>query len=283
MVSVPARREQAQYAVERGLTHRKACALLGISRSGLYYSPKMPEKDSPVIDAMKRLSETYPRFGSRRIRIFLQREGLSVGKERCARLWAMAGLQVPKKRRRKQSVTRQRPFAPTGKNAVWCYDFVYDACANGQKLKCLTVVDEYTRECLAIDVAGSIRSLRVIEVLSRLMSIHGVPEYLRSDNGPEFVSHALLQWATNNSLELALIEPGKPWQNGTNESFNGKFRDECLSAEWFRSRLEAKVVIEDWRIHYNNVRPHSSLNYQTPSEFIGKLNNNLITEAGVSM
>lgn len=144
-------------------------------------------------------------------------------------------------------------------------------------------MDEYTRECLAIDVAGSIRSSRVIEVLSRLMSIHGVPEYLRSDNGPEFVSHALLQWATNNSLELALIEPGKPWQNGTNESFNGKFRDECLSAEWFRSRIEAKVVIEDWRIYYNNVRPHSSLNYQTPSEFIGKLNNNLITKAGVSM
>lgn len=283
MVSVPARREQAQYAVKRGLNHRKACALLGISRSGLYYSPKMPEKDSPVIDAMKRLSATYPRFGSRRIRIFLQREGLYVGKERCARLWAMAGLQVPKKRRRKQSVTRQRPLAPAGKNAVWCYDFVYDACANGQKLKCLTVVDEYTRECLAIDVAGSIRSSRVIEVLSRLMSIHGVPEYLRSDNGPEFVSHALLEWATNNSLELALIEPGKPWQNGTNESFNGKFRDECLSAEWFRSRIEAKVVIEDWRIHYNNVRPHSSLNYQTPSEFIGKLNNNLITKAGVSM
>lgn len=283
MVSVQARREQAHYAVERGLAHRKACTLLGISRSGLYYSPKMPEKDAPVISAMKRLSATYPRFGSRRIRIFLQREGLSVGKERCARLWAIAGLQVPKKRQRKRSLTRQRPLAPTAKNAVWCYDFVYDACANGQKLKCLTVVDEYTRECLAIDVAGSIRSSRVIEVLSRLMCIHGVPGYLRSDNGPEFVSHALLQWAAKGSLELALIEPGKPWQNGTNESFNGKFRDECLSAEWFRCRLEAKVVIEDWRMHYNEVRPHSSLNYQTPWEFKNKLINNLITEANVSM
>lgn len=283
MVSVQARREQAHYAIKRGLTHRRACTLLKISRSGYYYSPKMPEKDVPVIEAMKQLSATYPRFGSRRIRIFLQREGFSIGKERCARIWATAGLQVPKKRRRKQMVTRQRPLAPTAKNAVWCYDFVYDACANGQKIKCLTVVDEYTRECLAIDVAGSIRSSRVIEVLSRLMCIHGVPRYLRSDNGPEFVSHALLQWAAKASLQLALIEPGKPWQNGTNESFNGKFRDECLSAEWFRSRLEAQVVIEDWRIHYNDVRPHSSLNYQTPSEFKSKLNNNLITEAYVSM
>jgi putative transposase len=144
---------------------------------------------------------------------------------------------------------------------------VYDACANGQVLKCLTVVDEYTRECLAIDVAASIRSERVIEVLTKLMLVHGVPHTLRSDNGPEFVSNALLQWVQDEQLNLALIEPGKPWQNGTNESFNGKFRDECLSMEWFRNRLEAKVVIEDWRKHYNSVRPHSSLNYLTPDEF----------------
>lgn len=150
-----------------------------------------------MIKAMKRLSATYPRFGSRRIRIFLQREGLSIGKKRCTRLWAMAGLQVPKKRQRKRSLPRQRPLAPTAKNAVWCYDFVYDACANGQKLKCLTVVDEYKRECLAIDVAGSIRSSRVIEVLSRLMCL---PGYLRSDNGPEFVSHALLKSAASRPL-----------------------------------------------------------------------------------
>lgn len=283
MVSVQARREQAHYAIARGLTHRRACMLLGISRSGYYYVPKMPDKDGPVLNAMKRLSAIYPRFGSRRIRIFLEGEGFFVGKERCARIWSTAGLQVPQKRRRKQSVTRHRPFAPATKNSVWCYDFVYDGCANGQKLKCLTVVDEYTRECLAIDVAGSIRSARVIEVLSRLMCIHGVPRYLRSDNGPEFVSHALLAWANKSSLQLILIEPGKPWQNGTNESFNGKFRDECLSVEWFRSRLEAQVVIEDWRTHYNHVRPHSSLDYQTPCEFKDKLDNKLTIKAAVSM
>jgi len=147
-----------------------------------------------------------------------------------------------------------------GAKELWAYDFVYDACANGQQIKCLTVVDEYTRECLGIDVAGSIRSGRVIEVLSRLISERGAPLRLRSDNGPEFVSKALLKWPAQESLDLALIEPGKPWQNGLNESFNGKFRDECLSMEWFRCRAEARVVIEEWRRFYNSVRPHSSLN-----------------------
>ena len=283
MVSVQARREQVSYAMERGLSQRMSCALLSVSRSNLYYSPKMPVKDAPVIDAMKSLSGIYPRFGSRRIRIFLQRDGINLGKERCGRLWAKAGLQVPKKRRRRRVGVTLRPLAPKAKNSVWCYDFVYDACANGQKLKCLTVVDEYTRECLAIDVSGAIRSSRVIDILSRLMRLHGVPRYLRSDNGPEFVSKALLEWATKEPLQLALIDPGKPWQNGTNESFNGKFRDECLSMEWFRNRLEARVVIEDWRVHYNNVRPHSSLDYRTPNEFKATLGDNLTVGADFSM
>jgi putative transposase len=194
MVSVQARKEQARYAIGRGLNHRRACTLLTINRSSLNYVYKMPTKDAPVIDAMKKLSGTYPRFGSRRIKIFLQREGIVIGKERCSRLWAKTGLQVPKKRRRKIIGKKSRPLTPTSRNYVWSYDFVYDACANNQKLKCLTVVDEYTRECLAIDVSGAIRSRRVIDVLSRLMSIHGVPKYLRSDNGPEFVSKALLEW-----------------------------------------------------------------------------------------
>jgi len=154
-----------------------------------------------------------------------------------------------------------------GANHVWAYDFVFDTCANGQSLKCLTVIDEFTRECLAIDVAGSIRSGRVIEVLARLISEHGAPKFLRSDNGPEFVSKAILEWLEIAGIQTALIDPGKPWQNGSDESFNGRFRDECLSIEWFRSRREAKVIIEVWRRHYNAVRPHSSLDYRTPIEF----------------
>lgn len=128
-------------------------------------------------------------------------------------------------------------------------------------------MDEYTRECLAIDVAGAIRSKRVIEVLSRLVSLHGAPLFMRSDNGPEFVSHAILEWIAHAGIATVLNDPGKPWQNGTDESFNGKFRDECLSIEWFRSRREAAVLIEAWRNHYNEVRPHSSLQYLTPVEF----------------
>ena len=146
-------------------------------------------------------------------------------------------------------------------------DDVFDACANGQQLKCLTVIDEWTRECLAIDVAGSIRSPRVIDVLARLVSVHGAPKYLRSDNGPEFVSTALMRWLLREGINTALIAPGKPWENGADESFNGKLRDECLSMEWFRSRPEAIAIIETWRRHFNEVRPHSSLGYKTPSQF----------------
>jgi putative transposase len=144
---------------------------------------------------------------------------------------------------------------------------VFDGCANGQQLKCLTVLDEFSRECLAIDVAGSIRSGRVIEVLSQLVSIHGAPKHLRSDNGPEFVSRAVLRWLAEAKIETALIDPGKPWQNAAGESFNGRFRDECLSLEWFRNRLDARITIGEWRRHYNETRPHSSLGNLTPAEF----------------
>ena len=138
-------------------------------------------------------------------------------------------------------------------------------------LKCLTVVDEYTRECLAIDVAGRLRSRRVIDQLARPISAHGAPRYIRSDNGSEFVSGAILQWLMDNGINTALIDPGKPWQNGLDESFNGKFRDECLNMEWFRSRAEARVIIEAWRQQYNHVRPHSSLNYMAPNEYVNSL------------
>jgi putative transposase len=184
-------------------------------------------------------------------------------------------LQLPRKRGRKRIAGgRPRPNAPNGPNQVWSYDFVFDGCANGQKLKCLTVSDEWTKEGLAIEVDGRIRSPRVIAVLSRLVSERGAPRYLRSDNGPEFVSRALLKWIVEQGIETALIDPGKPWQNGATESFNGKFRDECLSLEWFRSRAEAKVLIESWRRHFNAVRPHSSLGYMTPNEFVASIATN---------
>jgi len=268
-------------AVERGHSIRGACGLIGVARSMMGYRSIRAEKDAPAVAAMRSLSAQYPRYGYRRIRIFLEREGHSMGNERAHRLWRRAGLQLPRRRpRRRVAESRPRPLPPQAPNHVWAYDFVFDACANGQQLKCLTVVDEFTSECLAIDVAGGIRSSRVIEVLSRLVSLRGAPSAIRSDNGPEFVSRAILKWLADSKIHTALIDPGKPWQNGTNESFNGKFRDECLSLEWFRSREEARVVIETWRRHYNLVRPHSRLKYLTPHEF--KLRYDSTTAGAVS-
>lgn len=273
-MSVPARRRQVAYGRERGLSARRACTLFSVGRSALRYRSRKAAKDAAVIARMRELSAQYPRCGYRRIRIYLDRDGHRMSVGRAYRLWRSAGLQLPRRRARKRVASpRPRPRVPCGPNQVWSYDFVFDHCANGQQLKCLTVTDEFTKEGLAIEVDGRIRSSRVIDVLSRLVSARGAPAFLRSDNGPEFVSKALLSWIAAQGIGTALIEPGKPWQNGVVESFNGKFRDECLNLEWFRSRAEAKVIIEAWRRHYNEVRPHSSLGYLTPNEFVARQQN----------
>ncbi len=272
MVAARQRRHQVAYGTQRGLSQRRSCALFSVARSALDYRSKLDQKDGPALVAMRRLARLYPRFGYRRIAILLRREGHPMSFDRAWRLWKKAELQVPKKRkRRRPAASRPRPLPPQRQNSVWAYDFVFDRCANGQTLKCLTMVDEYTRRCLAIDVANRIRSARVIDRLSKLISVHGAPRYIRSDNGSEFVSKATLKWLTENRINTAFIDPGKPWQNGFDESFNGKLRDDCLNMEWFRSRTEAKIIIEAWRKHYNKERPHSSLSYQTPNEFTKSL------------
>jgi putative transposase len=244
------------------------------------YESTLARRDAPVVTAMRELAAQYPRFGYRRIQVFLERQGLSMSADRAYRIWKKAGLQVPRRRPRRRIATgRPRPNPATGANQVWAYDFVFDATADGRQLKCLTVIDEFTRECLAIDVAGSIRSGRVIEVLSRLVSLRGEPRVIRSDNGPEFISKAVLTWVRNSGIDTALIDPGKPWQNGANESFNGKFRDECLGMQWFMNRVDAKVAIEDWRRMYNEVRPHSSLQNLTPSEYDRKISSTSAEQA----
>lgn len=268
MVSACVRRRQVAFVCERGVSQRRACALLSVARSTLRYESRLIKRDAPVVAAMRDLSAQYPRYGYRRIQVFLDRQGYAMSADRTHRIWRQYGLQVPRKRPRKRIATsRPRPLPALGANHVWAYDFVYDACANGQQLKCLTVIDEYTRECLAIDVSGSIRSARVIELLSKLVSTHGAPSYLRSDNGPEFVSRAVLRWLMQANIDTAHIDPGKPWQNGSNESFNGKFRDECLSMQWFKNRTDAKILIENFRREYNEIRPHSSLGQLTPVQF----------------
>ncbi len=282
MVSVQVRRKAVALANGRGLSERRSCTLLRVARSSIRYQSRLAAKDEAVLVRMRELATLYPRYGYRRIQVFLARDGMQMSAGRAYRLWKQAKLQVPTKRpRRRLAGSRPRPLPATAGCQVWAYDFVHDTCADGRKLKCLTVVDEYTREALAIDVAGSIRSPRVVVVLARLVSLHGHPRHIRSDNGPEFVSKAVLKWVTESGIDTAHIDPGKPWQNGSNESFNGNFRDECLGMEWFRSRSEAKVIIEKWRQHYNSVRPHSALGYQTPHEFKARLAESGSTPDGV--
>jgi len=271
MVSATVRRQQVAYVRGRGVSARRACQLLSVARSTLGYESVLAKRDAPVMTAMRELAGQYPRFGYRRIHVFLRRRGMEMSPDRAHRIWRRAGLLVPRRRPRRHIATgRPRPHAPSAANRVWAYDFVFDTTANGQTLKCLTVVDEHTRECLAIDVGSCIRSGRVIEVLAKLVSERGAPRYLRSDNGPEFVSREILRWLSQAKIETALSDPGSPWQNGANESFNGKFRDECLGLQWFQNRTDAKALIESWRCEYNTVRPHSSLGNLTPAEFAAR-------------
>ena len=267
MVSARGRKTQVANARKRGLSKAKACEVFRVAPSTMTYASRMDAKDAPLIDKMASLAQQNPRWGYRPVRVLMIREGHAMTRRRAYRLWKKAGLKVARKQRRRVPTRTQRPHPPTGANQVWCYGFVFDGCANGQQLKCLTVVDEFTRECLAIDVSGTMRSERVIEVLARLATVHGAPRFIRSDNGPEFVAQAVQDWLKEENISTAYIAPGKPWQNGVNESFNGKFRDECLNVEWFASRREAAIVIEQFRRHYNDVRPHSSLGDRTPNEY----------------
>lgn len=267
MVSAPVRREQVAYARRRGLSSRLACALLQVSRSTLGYESRMQRRDAPLMDRMRSLALENNRYGYRRVRVLLGREGIVLSWARAHRLWRKAGLSLPRRRpRRRIRRGEPRPLATSRPNEVWAYDFVFDRCRNGDSIKCLTIVDEGSRECLAIDVAGGIRSRRVIEVLRGLVKERGAPQHLRSDNGPEFLAYAVQDWLREAKIATAYIQPGKPWQNGLNESFNGRLRDECLNAEWFANRVGAAVLIEDFRRRYNEQRPHSSLGYRTPSE-----------------
>ena len=267
MVSAQARREQVDYAVSRGASVRRSCALIEVSRSALEYTSRMPARDAGLAEALQRIAAAHPRYGHRFAwAVLTQQQDWSVNRKRVRRVWRALGLCASRKKRRKLRTGQPRVLTPTGANQVWAYDFVHDTCGNGQQFKALTVKDEWTRECLAIEVARSIDARQVIAVLERLFQTYGTPAALRSDNGPEFIARALKIWALMNHSETATIEPGKPWQNGSSESFNGTFRAECLDREWFANLREAKIVIEQWRWEDNTQRPHSSLGYRTPAE-----------------
>jgi putative transposase len=223
------------------------------------------------VTRMLELVRDHPRFGYRRIWALLRREGWRVNRKRVYRLWRRQGLKVPRRKRKKRRLghsangcVRLRALA---KDHVWAWDFIHDRTADGRPLKWLSVVDEYTRECVALEVGRSLTASRVVQILAELFRERGAPVHVRSDNGPEFIAQAIRAWMAGAGLETLYIAPGAPWENGYAESFNSKVRDELLNVEEFGSLLEAQVLAKEWRQQYNHVRPHSSLGYRTPAEF----------------
>jgi len=251
------------------LSERRACRLLGQWRGTQRYSTTPRDEEDALTRAIVELASQYGRYGYRRITAVLQRAGWNVGRDRVQRIWRREGLKVPAKQKPRGrlwlndgSCVRLRP---EHENHVWSYDFVSAFTHDGRTLRLLTLIDEYTRRCLALRVARRLNSYDLIETLADVMLEHGVPEHIRSDNGPEFAALKLRQWLSVVGAKTLYIEPGSPWENGYCESFNGKLRDECLNGEIFYSLKEAQVVIEQWRVQYNTVRPHSSLGYRPPA------------------
>jgi putative transposase len=238
-------------------------------RSTQRKTPKMADDEAALTAAIIDWARQYGRYGYRRITALLRAEGWVCNHKRVERIWRREGLKVPARQPKRGrlwlndgSCVRLRPERV---NHVWAYDFVEDRTRDGRKLRMLNVVDEFTRECLSIRVARKLGSADVIDVLADLFITRGAPAFIRSDNGPEFIAIAVRGWIDGVGAKTAFIEPGSPWENGYVESFNGKLRDELLNAEVFNTLAEARVLIEQWRVHYNTVRPHSSLNYRPPA------------------
>lgn len=256
------------------MSQRRACSLIGISRNTLRYRSRRKMRDETLRKRMRELSERRRRFGSPRIHVLLKREGLVVNHKRTERIYAEEGLSLRvRKRKKRTAMARVELPSPERPNQRWSMDFVQDQLADGRRFRTLTIVDSFTRECPALEVDTSIGGKRVARVLDRLAFLRGLPEAITIDNGPEFTSNALDEWAYRNNVKLDFIRPGKPVENAYIESFNGKFRDECLNDNWFLSLDDAREIIEAWRIDYNRQRPHSSLDNLTPMEYVEKFEN----------
>lgn len=252
-----------------GISERRLCRVVGQPRSSQRYAGLIRGNGEVLRAEIVRLASRYGRYGYRRITALLRNDGWRVNHKRVERIWRQEGLKVPKRQPKRGrlwlndgSCVRLRP---THRNHVWSYDFVSERTHDGRPLKILTLIDEYSRECLALLVERRITSDDVLYCLADLFIRHGIPEHIRSDNGPEFTAKVVRQWLGSVGVKTLFIEPGSPWENGYNESFNGKLRDEVLNREVFSTLKEAKVVIEKWRQEYNTIRPHSSLNGLPPA------------------
>lgn len=284
----PERRRRVVEKVRRRLgqekiSERRACRALGQPRTTQRYCPRKVGADRRLIEQMRRLVESHPRFGSERVHQMLIGTPGQVNFKRLHRLWKQEHLQVPRKQRKRRrlpgssqnSCVRHRAMH---RNHVWGYDFLDERTEDGRQLRLLVVIDEFTRECLAIEVARSFTAQDVILMLQYLFAVRGAPEHVRSDNGPEFIAKALQRWLARSMVGTLYIQKASPWENGYVESFNGKLRDELLDRELFLSMTEARYVLDEWRQEYNHHRPHGGLAWQTPASFAARIDN---TAAGM--
>ena len=266
-MTVAARREAVQLLVAQGFSQRRAGVLLQLRRSTFGYQAR-PERNAELSTQLHELARRHPRDGYRQVWALLRRRGQRVNKKHVHRLWKQARLQVRKVTRQRRIVHRaMTPVQATQPGHVWTYAFLHDRCLKGTPLKVLTVMDAFTREGLALAVATSLPSARVLAIMQGLVVTHGAPQFVRSDNGPEFIALAVRGWLAQHQMTTVDIDPGCPWQNGYGERFNGTVRDACLNMPVFQSVTEARVVLDAYRRQYNEERPHSSLGYHTPAEF----------------
>jgi len=273
----------AEHLKSTGVSERRACRLLEQSRSSQRYQPSRKDEEKRLVERMLELVRAHPRRGYRMIWSMLVAEGWKVNRKRIYRLWRREGLRVPKKKHKKTRLgkpengcTRKKAER---KNHVWAWDFVHDRTQDGRPLKWLALVDEYTRELVALKVERSIKAKDAVKLLEEVFAKRGTPEHLRSDNGPEFIAQAMRQHLEKSGVSTLYIEPGAPWENGYAESFNSRFRDEFLGCEEFTSLLEAKVIGEEWRKDYNERRPHSSLGYKAPAVFAAGCGNAVLMDS----
>jgi putative transposase len=253
------------------ISERRACRLVGLSRTVLHYEPKQQPGNVQLKSRLVELAGERRRFGYRRLHALIRREGMHANHKRVYRLYGEAGLAVKQRRKRAGVAVEREPLElPNGANQVWSMDFVSDALADGRRIKVLTIVDDFTKEAVDLAVDFGISGLYVTRILDQAARFRGLPAAIRTDQGPEFTGKALDQWATDRGVKLKLIQPGKPTQNAYIESFNGRFRDECLNDNWFTSLPQARTLIAAWRRDYNEGRPHSALKYETPSEFAAR-------------
>lgn len=258
-----------------GVSERRACRVIGQPRASQRYRPRKPGKDHRLRKRIRTLARQHPRYGYRRIWVLLRGKGWQVNRKHVQQVWREEGLQVLRRARKRRRLGTGEPGAArlraTHKNHVWSYDFIMDETEDGRRLKMLPVLDECTRESHAILVDRRITADVVVALLAYLFSVHGEPEVMRSDNGPEFIAEAVKTWLAQSGVRTLYIEPGSPWENPYSESFHSRFRDECLNQELFTSLEEARVLVEQYRVDHNHVRPHSSLGYRTPTAFAAQL------------